>query len=220
LARLFVITGTSRGLGYHLARELESLGQRVVGCSTTAAPPHRVDVSHYSEVEAWAHHVHSLYGPADVLINNAGITSSPNPLWEQHPDEVQKLLRVNVAGVHHGVRAFLPAMLGRGSGVVVNISSDWGRTAAPMVAPYCATKWAVEGLTRSLALELPAGLAAVSLDPGTIDTDMLRFTFGPGSSDYPPPESWRQAAARLIMSLGPQHNGQALTLPQPESGKG
>jgi len=95
---------------------------------------------------------------------------------------------------------------------VVNISSDWGRSGAPMVGPYCASKWAVEGLSRCLALELPAGMAAVSLDPGTINTDMLRFTFGPGAEDYPTPESWCGRAADFVLALGSEHNGLALTV--------
>ena len=214
MSRLFVITGNSRGLGLHLSRQLQARGQQVVGCSTSAAPPWRVDVSQVAQVDLWARHVLDHWGTPDVLINNAGVTSSPNPLWQQEPDDMQRLLMVNVAGVHHCVRAFMPAMLERGSGLIINISSDWGRSGAPMVGPYCASKWAIEGLTRSLALELPAGMAALSLDPGTIDTDMLRFTFGPGAADFPPPEAWSGPAADLILSLGVQHNGLALTLPE------
>ena len=58
--------------------------------------------------------------------------------------------------------------------MIVTISSTWGRSVAPEVAPYCATKYAVEGMTMALAAELPAGLAAVAVNPGIIDTDMLR----------------------------------------------
>ena len=187
-----------------------------MGCSTSAEPPHRVDVSQWQQVEAWSQQILRELGPPDVVINNAAITSSPNPLWEQHPTDFQRMLQVNVAGIHHCLRAFLPAMVKRGSGLIVNFSSDWGRSGAPMVAPYCATKWAVEGLTRSLALELPPGLAAVTLDPGTINTDMLAYTFGPGASEFPPPELWSGGAAEFILSLGPEHNGQALTVPEPE----
>lgn len=205
--KLFVITGTSRGLGAALTAELQGRGHKVLGCATAT-----VDVSRADQVESWAQQILARYGPPDVLINNAAVTTSPDPLWQQSPEAVQRLLLVNVAGIHHCVRAFVPAMIERGRGVVVNISSDWGRSAAPMVAPYCASKWAVEGLTRSLALELPPGLAAVTLDPGTINTDMLRFTFGPGAEEFPDPEQWCARAADLVVSLGPLHNGQVLTL--------
>jgi NAD(P)-dependent dehydrogenase (short-subunit alcohol dehydrogenase family) len=97
--------------------------------------------------------------------------------------------------------------------VVVNYSSDWGRGTDPMVAPYCTSKWAIEGLTKSLAQELPPGLAVVSLDPGTVNTDMLRFTFGEGARDYPDPGLWRGPAADLLLGLGPEDNGMEKTVP-------
>jgi NAD(P)-dependent dehydrogenase (short-subunit alcohol dehydrogenase family) len=68
--------------------------------------------------------------------------------------------------------------------VIVNLSSGWGRSVSPEVAPYCATKWAIEGLTQAFAKELPEGLAAVALNPGVIDTDMLRLAFGDDSERY------------------------------------
>lgn len=208
-----VITGTTRGLGRALAEELSSRGHQVAGCGTSAPPPNRVDVGDPAQVEQWALGVLADWGaPPDLLINSAGVTTDPDPLWAQAPEALARVLRVNVAGVQHVLRAFLPAMLERGQGVVINISSDWGRSGAPMVAPYCASKWAVEGMTACLALELPAGMAAVSLDPGTVNTDMLRFTFGPGADEYPSPESWRGRAADFVLSLGPEHNGRALTI--------
>ncbi len=203
-----VITGTTRGLGRALAAELTARGHQVAGCGS-----HRVDVGDWLQVERWAGEVLALFGEApDLLINNAGVTTDPDPLWAQDPEAFARVLRVNVLGVQHVLRAFLPSMISRARGVVVNISSDWGRSGAPMVAPYCASKWAVEGLSRCLALELPAGMAAVSLDPGTINTDMLRFTFGPGAEDYPTPESWCGRAADFVLALGPEHNGLALTV--------
>lgn len=213
LSKRIVITGTTRGLGQALALEFRGRGHIVAGCGTSADPPERVDVSQPDQVQAWAQTVINGWGaPPDLLINSAAIATDPDPIWAQSPEALARVLRVNVAGVHHVLRAFLPAMLERSQGLVVNFSSDWGRTGAPMVAPYCASKWAVEGLTACLALELPGGMAAVSLDPGTINTDMLRFTFGPGAEDYPSPESWRARAADFILSLGPEHNGQALTI--------
>ncbi len=75
--------------------------------------------------------------------------------------------------------AFAPAMIARKQGVIVNLSSWLGsRGVAAGVAPYCASKWAIEGLTKALAAELPAGMAAVPLNPGVIDTPMLRLTWG------------------------------------------
>ncbi len=213
MSRRIVITGTTRGLGQALSEELKLRGHQVAGCGTSAEGEDRVDVGDAAAVQAWAERVLARWGaPPDLLINSAGVTTDPDPLWAQDPEALARVLRVNVAGVQHVVRAFVPSMLERGRGVIVNISSDWGRSGAPMVAPYCASKWAVEGMSRCLALELPAGMAAVSLDPGTINTDMLRFTFGPGAEEYPSPESWRGKAADFVLGLGAEHNGQALTL--------
>jgi len=120
---------------------------------------------------------------------------------------------VNIKGVFNVIRAFVPAMIQKKRGVIVNFSSGWGRTTAPEVAPYCATKWAIEGLTQSLAQELPAGMAAVPLNPGVIDTEMLRSSFGASAGSYSKPEIWARSAVPFLLKLGPAHNGQALTVP-------
>ena len=104
-------------------------------------------------------------------------------------------------------------MLSRKSGVIVNFSSGWGRSTDAEVAPYCATKWAIEGLTQALAQELPSGLAAVALNPGIINTDMLQSCFGTSASSYPTAAQWARTAVPFLLQLGPKHNGQQLTAP-------
>jgi NAD(P)-dependent dehydrogenase (short-subunit alcohol dehydrogenase family) len=104
-------------------------------------------------------------------------------------------------------------MIREGSGVIANFSSYWGRSVAPDVAPYCASKWAVEGLTRALAQELPRGLAAVPVNPGIIDTDMLRSTFGDSAGSYPDPDTWSRSAAPFLLGLGPNDSGRPSTVP-------
>src|SRR5262249_46192619 len=139
--------------------------------------PHRfevVNVASHTAVALWAEGVLEHFGPPDLLINNAALMNTPAPLWEVDVDEFRSVIDVNVNGVFNTLQAFVPAMVKRGSGVIVNLSSGWGRSTAPEVAPYCATKYAIEGLTLSLAQELPGGMAAVPLNPGVIDTDMLR----------------------------------------------
>jgi NAD(P)-dependent dehydrogenase (short-subunit alcohol dehydrogenase family) len=101
----------------------------------------------------------------------------------------------------------------RARGVIVNVSSGWGRETAAEVAPYCATKWAIEGLTGALAQELPPGLTAVALNPGIIATDMLRSCFGPAAANYPSPEEWSRWATPFLLQLGRKDNGRALTVP-------
>ena len=83
------------------------------------------------------------------------------------------------------------------SGVIVNFSSGWGRSTDAEVAPYCATKWAIEGLTQAFAQELPSGMAAVALNPGIINTDMLQSCFGGSASGYPSPGGMGQKRRAL-----------------------
>jgi NAD(P)-dependent dehydrogenase (short-subunit alcohol dehydrogenase family) len=148
-----------------------------------------------------------------LLINNAALINHNAPLWKIAAAEFDSVIDVNVKGVANVIRHVLPAMIAAGSGVVVNLSSGWGRSTAPEVAPYCATKWAIEGLTRALAQELPPGLAAVPLNPGIIDTDMLRSTFGGKASNFLTPEEWAEAAAPFLLQLGPKDSGRPLTVP-------
>ena len=104
-------------------------------------------------------------------------------------------------------------MVAAGRGVVVNFSSGWGRSVSPEVAPYCTSKWAIEGMTRALAEELPVGMAAVPLNPGMIDTAMLRSCFGAGAGAYPAPREWARRAAPFLLDLGRKDNGRPLTVP-------
>jgi NAD(P)-dependent dehydrogenase (short-subunit alcohol dehydrogenase family) len=97
--------------------------------------------------------------------------------------------------------------------VIVNLSSGWGRSTSPEVAPYCATKYAIEGLTKALAQELPPGMAAVPLNPGVIDTDMLRQAWADDAGAYPKADDWARRAAPFLLGLGPKDNGKSLTVP-------
>jgi NAD(P)-dependent dehydrogenase (short-subunit alcohol dehydrogenase family) len=225
-ARVVAITGVTRGLGRALAEGLARSGHRVVGCGRTAEAighlrsvlghPHdlaELDVTHDAAVKAWADRVIAEHGPPDLLINNAGLINRNAPLWEVPAAEFDRVIDVNIKGVANVIRHFAPAMIARGSGVIANLSSGWGRSTAPEVAPYCATKWAIEGLTRALAQELPGGMAAVPVNPGIIDTDMLRSCFGESSSEYPDPEEWAESAVPFFLGLGPADNGKPMTVP-------
>ncbi len=100
----------------------------------------------------------------------------------------------------------------RGSGVIVNCGSGRGRSTASDVAPYCAGKWAIEGLSRALVQELSKGVTAVPLNPGIIDTEMLRLAFGDSAGDYESTTAWAELAVPFMLKLGPQHNGKPLTV--------
>ena len=221
-----VITGVTRGLGRALAEEFIRHGHTVIGCGRsgteifdlrmTYAAPHdfsTVDVGLDSKVALWAAKVLEVGSPPDLLINNAGLMNRRAPLWELDDREFTKVADVNLRGVANVIRHFVPAMVAAKKGVIVNLSSGWGRSVAPEVAPYCATKFAVEGLTKALAAELPAGMAAVPLNPGVIDTDMLRQTWSDGAVSYPKAADWAKGAAPFILKLGARDNGKSVSVP-------
>jgi NAD(P)-dependent dehydrogenase (short-subunit alcohol dehydrogenase family) len=172
-----------------------------------------VDVSDDAAVSNWAREVMERVGVPDLLVNNAAVINSNRRLWEVSGEEFSLVMGVNVCGVASVIRHFVPAMVGGGVGVVVNFSSGWGRSTSPEVAPYCASKWAIEGLTQALAQELPSGMAAVALNPGVIDTDMLRSCFGAEAAGYPRAVEWAGSAVPFLLGLGAEHNGQSLTVP-------
>jgi len=225
MALTILLTGATRGLGRALLDRFDDGGHAVLGCgrdpeaiaalAASFAPPHdfaAVDVADESAVSAWAGRLLAAGRIPDLIVNNAALMNRPAPLWEQGSDEFGRLVDVNVKGVFHLIRAFLPAMIERGEGVVANISSGWGRSVAPEVAPYCASKFAVEGLSRALAAELPPGLASVAVNPGVIDTEMLRECWGEAAAAFPGPEAWSRSAASRLLSLGPGDNGRSIDL--------
>jgi NAD(P)-dependent dehydrogenase (short-subunit alcohol dehydrogenase family) len=224
--KLVVLTGATRGLGQAMTEKFVELGHTVCGCGRSRdgvdslrrrfGPPHdfaMVDVSQEGQVEPWAARVLSSRGAPDMLINNAAIINQNAPLWQVPVEEFNQVMDVNIKGVANVIRHFLPAMVAHRTGIIVNFSSGWGRTAAGEVAPYCASKWAIEGLTLALAQELPRGMAAVPFNPGVIDTDMLRSCFGGSASRYPPPKKWAETAVPFLLQLNSRDNGKPATAP-------
>ena len=221
--KTIVLTGASRGLGLAMLEGFLERGHAVAACarsqisatSKNANPKlfASIDVTNAREVDEWAKSILGEIGAPDLLINNAALINRSARLWELTPEEFDPVIDVNIKGVFNVIRAFAPAMIQKGRGVIVNFSSGWGRSTSPEVAPYCATKWAIEGLTQALAQELPSGMAAVPLNPGVIDTEMLRSCFGGSAGSYPKPAAWARSAVPFLLSLSARHNGQSLTVP-------
>jgi len=219
--KTIVLTGVTRGLGLAMAEGFIAAGHRVCGSARNASAieglrkrcpaPHRfdvVDVADDAQVGHWAKEVLADVGPPDLLVNNAALMNESALLWEVPPEEFERLMGVNVLGTFYVIRHFVPAMLKRGAGVIVNFSSGWGRSTSPEVAPYCATKWAIEGLTQSLSQELPEGMAAVAFNPGVINTDMLRTAYGDAAARYQTPDAWAKKTVPLLLGLSAKHNGE------------
>ena len=166
-----------------------------------------LDVTQSHDVDSFAQEVKESLGVPDLLVNNAGLINQNAPLPQVSADEFASVLAVNLGGIHNMIRSFVPMMEDKGQGIIVNFSSYWGQSTAPEVGPYCATKWGVEGLTRSLAQELPKGMAAVAFNPGVINTEMLQSTFGEQALSYPNPEEWALEAVNRLENLTVADNG-------------
>lgn len=223
--KLIVLTGVSRGLGLAMTEALIAGGHTVIGCARSESEinklrdrfraPHHfsvLDITVAKAVEAWASQVLKTHGSPDFLINNAAVINRNARLWNIGEDEFSRVIDVNIKGPANTIRHFVPAMVKQGRGVIINFSSGWGRSTDAEVAPYCASKFAIEGLTQSLAQELPTGMAAIPLNPGVIDTAMLRSCFGASASSYPDAKEWAAKSVPFILSLGPEHNGQSLSV--------
>ena len=226
MARTIVITGITRGIGRGLVEEFDRLGHKIIGCGRSVdqvselqnalGSDHHfsaVDVTDDALVADWASKMLQAHGAPDLLINNAAIINRNSPLIDVPVAEFDAVIDINIKGVANVSRHFVPAMIERNHGVIVNLSSGWGRSTSPEVAPYCATKWAIEGLSKAMADELPSGLACVPLSPGVVNTEMLQSCFGGGADTARKPDAFAKVAAPFLLALGPKNNGQSLTVP-------
>ncbi len=226
--RTILITGATRGLGRAMTLEMARLGHTLIGCGRNAealaalqetpGPAEAftsVDVTDPEAVAAWAATVVERFGAPDLLINNAGVINDHAPSWDIGAEVYRHLLEVNVLGIVNVLNAFVPPMVARGSGLIVNLSSGAGRNGYPNIAPYCVSKFAVEGLTQSLAAELPEGLGAIALAPGVINTEMLQAHYGAEKAgEKESPEEWARHAVPYILALTPEQSGQQLRVSQ------
>lgn len=226
MTKRIVITGVSRGLGLAMTELFIQKGHVVWGCARSPEVVDKLryrfgeshdfaalDVTDEPAVKAWADRILTTYGLPDLLINNAAVVNQLAPLWQVPSEEFSRLIDVNIKGVTNVIRYFVPAMVKQKHGIIVNFSSGWGRSTSPDVAPYCASKWAIEGLTRALAQELPEGMAAIPLNPGIIHTDMLEICYGEEAAAFTAVHDWVTKAVPFLLQLTPQQNGMPLSVP-------
>ena len=180
-----IVTGASQGLGESMAKRFASEGANVVLTARNEAALEEVaaqaagetlvapaDVTVESEVEDVVEATVDEYGGVTGLVNNAGIGllnlyGEGSPLHEVSTEDFRKIIDVNVTGVYLFSKYAVPEIIAGGGGNLVNISSGFGRRAAPTFGPYVASKWALEGMTRTQAMELEEyDINVNALDPG------------------------------------------------------
>ncbi len=172
-----VVTGGGSGIGRAVADRLRADGYHVATIDLSPSDDEfgqTADVTDRAQVDAALAAIRAQLGPVTVLVNAAGLDGFKR-FTEITFDEWQKVLDVNLNGVFHCIQAVLPDMVDAGWGRIVNISSSSTHSGTPYMSHYVAAKSAVNGLTKSLALEYgPAGITVNAVPPGFIDTPMLR----------------------------------------------
>jgi 2-hydroxycyclohexanecarboxyl-CoA dehydrogenase len=172
-----VVTGGGSGIGRAVVDRLRADGYHVATIDLTPSEEEfaqTADVTDRVQVEAALSAIRAQLGPVTVLVNAAGLDGFKR-FTDITFDEWQKVVDVNLNGVFHCIQAVLPDMIDAGWGRIVNISSSSTHSGTPYMSHYVAAKSAVNGLTKSLALEYgPEGITVNAVPPGFIDTPMLR----------------------------------------------
>ena len=190
--KVAIITGGSRGIGYATADAFLREGATVIIAASSKAsadkavaslkekhPGARVggicpDLSSLEEVRSIFRAVTGTYGCVDILVNNAGVSES-TPFTEYTEEAFDKVMDLNIKGVVNATRAAVECMVPRGQGVILSTSSMVSKYGQPSGIAYPASKFAVNGLTVSLARELgPKGIRVNAVAPGITETDMMK----------------------------------------------
>lgn len=185
--RHVVITGAASGIGKALAQHFDRAGAKLALCDVNEKQLSAVvqelsgvlctqafDISDKGKVQAFAKLVQDAHGVPDYVINNAGVAVF-EPVQEYSYEDSRWLFEINFWGMLHGIHAFLPGMLEKNSGTIVNLSSIFGIVGYPGQSAYCASKFAIRGYTEAMQLDLKGtGVKAVLVHPGGVLTNIAQ----------------------------------------------
>lgn len=196
MQKLILITGATSGFGEATARLFAAEGWRVIisgrrrdrldalkreleGLNGPVVHALRMDVRDRAEVERAIAGLPAEWSSVDVLLNNAGLASGLDPIQDGDIDDWEKMIDTNVKGLLYVTRAVVPGMTARNSGHIINIGSTAGKEVYPKGNVYCATKHAVDALTKALRIDLVShGIKVTQIAPGAAETEFSEVRFG------------------------------------------
>ncbi|MCZ7391777.1 MAG: SDR family oxidoreductase [Candidatus Methanoperedens sp.] len=222
--KTIIVTGSGRGIGEYIAKRLGREGANMVVTGRTEEDIEKVskeindtggkaifirgDVTREEDVKKVINKAIKKFGKVDVLINNAGV-GLRKYLWETEVEEFEEVMDVNVKGVFLYMKNIIPEMEKHG-GLIINISSGAGKTGIPTLSAYCASKFAVIGLTEAAAAEVK-NIKIVALCPASVDTGMFKRLFPYEEADLKP-EDVAEKIADICIHPGKYRSGQSVEL--------
>ncbi|VVB88985.1 L-rhamnose 1-dehydrogenase (NADP(+)) [uncultured archaeon] len=223
--KTIIVTGSGRGIGRYIAKRLGREGANIVVTARTEEDLEKTcneindeggnaifikgDVTREDDVKNVVNNTIKKFGKVDVLVNNAG-AGLRKYLWETKAEEFEEIMDVNVKGVFFYMKHVIPEMESHG-GLIINISSGAGKAGIPTLSVYCASKFAVIGLTEAAAGEVGRIVKIVALCPASVDTGMFKRLFPEEKADLKP-EEVAQKVADICVHSEMYNSGQSIEL--------
>ena len=223
--KTIIVTGSGRGIGKYIAKRLAREGARIVVTARSGSEITKVseginseggraiavrgDVTLEADVKSIIAETMNNFGKVDILINNAGV-GLRKYLWETSEEEFNKIMDVNVKGVFLFMKNITPKMKKSG-GLIINISSGAGKAGIPTLSVYCASKFAVIGLTEAAAAEVGEKIKIIALCPGSVDEGMFKRLFPGEKADLMPGEV-ADKVADICIHPEKYHSGESVEM--------